>query len=105
MNPYKIGDLFMRSWGYDQTNIDYYEVVAVSAKMVTVRTIAQKSIETGFMSGKTTPLPGTYTGKPKRCLAQDGHIKINSYAWAHYVKPEMVAGIPVYGTDYYSSYA
>ena len=28
--PVAIGDIFMDNWGYDQTNIDYYEVVAVS---------------------------------------------------------------------------
>jgi hypothetical protein len=27
----RIGDLFVRSWGYDQTNVDFYEVVSLSA--------------------------------------------------------------------------
>lgn len=107
VNPYKIGDLFRRSWGYDQTNVDWYEVVAVSGKMVTVRQIQQERVSTGDMCGKTTPQPGKYIEREpaKRCLAQDGCIKINHYAHAYYVKPEMKAGIPVYGTDYWSSYA
>lgn len=28
----KVGDFFYNSWGYDQTNIDYYKVVALVGK-------------------------------------------------------------------------
>jgi len=104
-HSYKPGDIFRRSWGYEQTNIDYYEVIATTDKTVTVREIARETVETGWCRGKTTPQPGVYTGKPKRCLAQDGHIKINSYSWAYYVKPDVIAGVPVYGTDEFTSYA
>jgi hypothetical protein len=27
----KVGTVFVRSWGYDQTNVDFYEVVSISA--------------------------------------------------------------------------
>ena len=46
-NTIKIGDLFRASWGYDQTNINYYEVVAKTAKTVTVREIAQETTYDG----------------------------------------------------------
>ncbi len=106
VNPYKVGDLFRRSWGYDQTNIDWYEVVKVSGKTVWVREIEQARVATGDMTGKTTPQPGKFrAGEAKRCLAQDGRIKINHYAHAYFVKPEIVAGVPVYGVDSFSSYA
>ena len=105
VHSYKVGDLFRRSWGYDQTNVDYYEVTEVSGRMVTVREIGQVCVETGNMCGQTTPQPGKFTGEPKRCLAQDGSIKINHYGWAYYHAPKMVAGVPTYGTDYYSAYA
>lgn len=106
VNPYKVGDLFRRVWGYDQTNVDWYEVVKVSGKTVWVRTIEQARIETGWCVGKTTPQPGKYTKEPaKKCLAQDGRIKINHYAHAYHVKPEIVAGVPVYSVDSFSTYA
>lgn len=105
-NPYKVGDLFRRSWGYDQTNIDWYEVVDVRGKMLMVREIQQERVSTGWMQGKTTPQPGKFReGAPRKCLAQDGRIKINHYAHAYYVKPEIVGGVPVYGVDHYSEYA
>lgn len=65
--PVKVGDIFYDSWGYDQTNIDWYQVVELtkSGKSVKVRPIAGKTKETGFMSGETRPLKGKFTGPAK----------------------------------------
>lgn len=53
----KLGDVVYSSWGYDQTNIDFYQVVrVVSAKTVEIRHLKQHTTETGFMSGHTTAL-------------------------------------------------
>ena len=35
----KVGDIFYHSWGYDQTNIDFYQVVSVTAKTISIRRI------------------------------------------------------------------
>ena len=107
VHSYKVGDIFERVWGYDQTNVNYWEVTKVKGKFVWVREIAQEEIDTGGMTGKTTPLPGKFQANEpeKKCLAQDGRIKINHYAWAYYAKPKMIAGVPTYGTHYTSSYA
>jgi hypothetical protein len=35
----KAGDIFYNSWGYDQTNIDFYQVVATTAKTISLRKI------------------------------------------------------------------
>ena len=45
----KVGDVFVESWGYEQTNIDFYEVVEVtpSGKSVRLREIAAKAVEIG----------------------------------------------------------
>lgn len=111
---FEIGDLFRSSWGYDQTNIDYYEVVAVSGKMLTLRKIAQEREETGWEQGKCVPVPGQYIGEAFRKLAQsysakgpkDGYISIASYANAYYMKPiEYVGKAPVYEASHWTSYA
>ena len=39
MDNVEIGTIFVCSWGYDQTNVDFYQVVKRTAKMVTVRKI------------------------------------------------------------------
>ncbi len=45
----EVGDIFVSSWGYDQTNISYYQVVGITAsgKSVKVTQIAQKITEHG----------------------------------------------------------
>lgn len=35
-NPYAVGSIFHTSWGYDQTNVEYYVVVRESAASVWV---------------------------------------------------------------------
>jgi len=35
----KVGDIYVCSWGYEQTNIDYYQVVRVLPKSVVVQSI------------------------------------------------------------------
>jgi len=56
----KVGDVLYSSWGYDQTNIDFYEVVDTTDKSVKLWQMAQDTVETGMMSGHTTPVTGEY---------------------------------------------
>ena len=41
----KIGDLFYHSWGYDQTNIDFYQVTEINGKTFTMRPIRSKMVD------------------------------------------------------------
>lgn len=42
----KIGDLFVTSWGYEQTNVDYFQVVETKGEyMVKIREIGYKTVE------------------------------------------------------------
>jgi hypothetical protein len=79
----KVGDILYSSWGYEQTNVDFYEVIKVKGKCVIIRELAQSLIPDGDMSGKTTALKGEYTGEPvlKR-VCYGNVIKFNSYQWA-----------------------
>lgn len=64
----KVGDIVTNSWGYDQTNIDYYVVVKVGKKFLTLRPCAaQKSGD--MMQGTCVPLPEKLTGEPERHAA------------------------------------
>lgn len=103
--PYKVGDLFKTCWGYDQTNIEYFELVELKGKMGVLREIAQERTETGFMQGKCVPVPGQYIGQPIRKLAQEGGFKMASYSWARYVEPKEVAGCKVYDSGHWTAYA
>jgi hypothetical protein len=62
----KVGDILVYSWGYEQTNIDYFQVVekSPSGATVKVREIASKTVEsTGPMSARVAPVPGAFLEK------------------------------------------
>jgi hypothetical protein len=106
----KVGDILKTSWGYDQTNIEYFEVTELVAKtMVIVCEIAQESEETGFMCGKCVPVPGKFIGKPMRKRVLPGNILDIHNAHFGRAYPlemkEVAPGVKVAQASYYSSYA
>ena len=56
----ELGAIFYTSWGYEQTNIEWFEVVKTTAKTVTLRRIAGAREYCGAMDGYTKPCPGSY---------------------------------------------
>jgi hypothetical protein len=108
----KVGDLYRTSWGYDQTNVEYFQVVEVKGKYATLREIAQERVNTLRDQGKCVPLKdafltpkweGDERGVPIRRLIQDGHIKICDVrtAWP-VVMTEIVPGVKVASAAYWS---
>ena len=53
----KKGDILVSSWGYEQTNIDFYKVVGVTPKSVKIVKLGQKVIKSGddFLSEYVIP--------------------------------------------------
>lgn len=99
------------SWGYDQTNIDYYEVTKlVGSQMVEYRQIGCESVTTEFMQGKSVPSPGKYISEPKRARVSDygnrDSIKAHDSANAYLMKPEILpGGVKVYQASHWTAYA
>ena len=94
----EIDDVLLSSWGYDQTNIDYYQVVGMVGKTtVVLRELAQRKKETGFMSGTTMPIKNKFVGPAFKKQAKKGSVKINSHQWAFKTNPKE--------SSYWSSYA
>lgn len=82
----KVGDILRSSWGYDQTNIDFYQVVELRGKTsVVIREIGQKHVEaTGPDSWTTMPNAGAFRGEPMVKRVQQGNsVRIASYANAY----------------------
>lgn len=102
----QVGSILRSSWGYDQTNIDYYEVTAlIGTKTCEIRSIAKETEETGFMQGKCVPVPGNYCGEPmrKKILYGDS-VKIDHH-YAYLETPKEIAGAKVYQSSHWTSYA
>jgi hypothetical protein len=58
------GDIMECSWGYDQTNIDYYEVVKTTASSVWLKKLTKKVVGGGTGYDTVAPVPGSDAGKP-----------------------------------------
>lgn len=73
-----IGAIFYTSWGYDQTNVEFFEVVGLKGKCtVILREIAQESQETGPMAGRCTGRPGVYIGDLFNRRISGGAVRID----------------------------
>lgn len=59
----KVGDFFVSSWGYDQTNVDFYKVVGVtkSGKSVKVQQWSSKVVGNSGTSEAVVPGDGPRT--------------------------------------------
>jgi len=108
----KVGDIFKSSWGYDQTNIDYYEVIAVSGKTATVCEIGRFSESDGYLQGNCVPAPGKFIGKPFKKLIQkysetsEAHFKVNSFSSAWKIEPvTVIEGKPIFKESHWTAYA
>ena len=45
----RVGDILYSSWGWEQTNIDFYQVIAIRGSAVDLRQLDQRTTEDGFM--------------------------------------------------------
>lgn len=86
----RIGDIFYSSWGYDQTNIYFYQVIGLKgAKTAIIRRIRGTDEQTGFLSGTTMPVPNSFLAREesqvRRIQMNNGnpYFKMSSYEYAY----------------------
>ena len=64
----KVGDVITNSWGYDQTNVDCYQITRTTEHFVWLKPIASELVnDEGHapMSGRVVPRPGVFLDKPE----------------------------------------
>lgn len=68
-NQIKVGTIFLMTYGYDQTNVHFFQVTRTSPKGVFVREIACKGVEgtEGFMCQDVVPVPNSFLEKSQWC--------------------------------------
>lgn len=106
----QVGDVVLSSWGYDQTNADHYQIVAVIGnRTVEVRKLAQDREYSGDMSGTCTPIHGDFVGEVmRRQVDRRGAVNVmgRDYGRARKIEPlTVVVGVPCYPRTGWSSYA
>ena len=108
----KPGDVFRCSWGYDQTNIDYYQVLSVSGQMAVISEIGCESEETGFMQGESVPALDRFIGETRKVRIQrysmdsEPYFRVNSFSNARRMTPVAKVGDkPVFNSSHWTAYA
>ena len=78
--PFKPGDILYNSWGYDQTNVDFYQVVRCTKSSVFIRQIKREFASSAGcdMAAYVIPLKNEFTGEEIRKKIQwyDGNAYI-----------------------------
>jgi hypothetical protein len=81
----KPGDIFVSSWGYDQTNVDSYQVVRTTKAMVEVAKVRNRVVGT-----RVQPVRDAFVNREKTMMKRtrptyDGEVafKVASYADAY----------------------
>jgi hypothetical protein len=94
----QVGHVLKASWGYDQTNVDFYQVTAlVSDKTVELRKIAsQDATQLTSMSGRVLPVRDAFCGEPMRKRATRNGVRIDSSRFA-----SVWDGMPAYESSYH----
>lgn len=88
VNPYQVGQVFYDSWGYEQTNIDFYQITEVGNKVVKMRKIGQiMTRSAGDMCEYVKPAVDTFVGDEETrriTFDRNGKSHVNGYrGWLH----------------------
>jgi hypothetical protein len=85
---FKVGDIVNTSWGYEQTNVEFYQVIEVKPKTITVQRICSRMVEgsAGYMSHSVMPVPDTMDAAGEQAFAlrvkpSGGLSAINGYIY------------------------
>lgn len=81
---YKLGDIVYSSWGYEQTNINFYTVSHVTPSTVTLWPLSKTRTYTGHMTGTVVPAGEILSGKAiRRKASGDNAIRVSDFEYAH----------------------
>jgi hypothetical protein len=80
-HEFNIGDILVSSWGYDQTNIDYFQVTKIlGPQMVEIREIAKNYLGSEGQQDKVMPDKDHFVGPAMRKKVSPGHyVRITSF--------------------------
>jgi len=77
LNNIKVGDIFCYSWGWEQTNVNFYKIIERKGKIsAVVREIGYKSVETtSWASENVVPCPEEVIGKEETVRLNGDYFK------------------------------
>ena len=81
-NEMKVGDIYYSSWGYDQTNVDFYKILEVKKSSAVIVKIGNKTVLDDGPYTEVAPTPENETGEPMLKRMGEYGFTIASYASA-----------------------
>jgi len=90
-NILQVGDIYYSSWGYEQTNIDFYQIIEVKGQYATFREICSQEVEGSMyshgMACNVVPVKDSFYGEPikKKMNFMNGgaYCNLSSYKSAY----------------------
>lgn len=73
---FKVGDILVAIWGYDQTNVDFYEVVGITKGTIDLCSINKRTDRRATGASYVVPVPGTCTGTAVRKRTRAGSDRV-----------------------------
>lgn len=74
-----VDDIFYTSWGYDQTNVDFYQVVEVKGMKLKIRKIAGNYDQQGFNSGRVGADFGNFISDEITVMISGNGFSVNGH--------------------------
>lgn len=100
-NPYKVGDFLYSSWGYEQTNREFYQVLEIGNNSLKICEVYQERTRDSHDSGTCSPVRDSFRGEAQ-------WVTIQIYANGYHAVPSPIHGNlyqyenkPVYFSDGY----
>jgi hypothetical protein len=82
---FTVGAILTDSWGYDQTNIDFYCIIKASGEWVTVLPMTKvTSAEIGFMTNHETPGEILVNETPIRKKLKKFNGEVSGFSFRNY---------------------
>lgn len=100
----KVGDIFYTSWGYDQTNIDFYEVVAVRGSRIDLRELKQTTVDHDGNYDSVVPVTGDNRFKDDEIHTVSARADGTVTSLSSFEYPSKWDGRPKDQTDAYSGH-
>jgi hypothetical protein len=93
----RVGDIFVNTWGYEQTNADFYKVINKSKTFVKLRKLKDRIVEdkNGFMTGSAFPVDEFDSSEPEVFIKKPYLFMGRIYVRMKYGSAERWDGTPV----------
>ena len=78
----KVGDIYSSSWGYDQTNVDFYKVLEVKKASAVIVKVGSETVSDRGSCTDVVAVPEVETGEPMLKRIGEYGFKVRSFAHA-----------------------